>query len=326
MGQARIDFKAVKAAADFAVILARCGVVMERHGAELLGRCPFHDDHRPSFRVNPAKSGGVYHCFSCGAGGNVLDFVARKERLTIRQAAERIAEWCGLPLPSPARTAPAPRGALTPRAPETPPPPLEGENPPLRFTLKLDSSHPYLAERELDPATISHFGLGYAPRGLLAHRIAIPIHNERGELVAYAGRYANAAVPDGEAKYLLPPGFRKSEVLFNLHRVRDRDHLTLVEGYWSVFRLFQLGIPAVALMGSTLSPRQEELLTLSKVRRLTLFLDGDETGRAATTALLPVLAGGFFVRVVDFGPNTQPDTVPEGTLRRLIEKENERCP
>ena len=318
MSHQRLDFKAIKQAADFAVILERTGVQAKREGAELVAHCPFHDDKRPSLRVNPQK--GLFHCFGCGQGGNALDFVARKERLTIKQAAERLAEWSGIAPSNGFKTSsPAtPKELETPRRREESS--TEESNRPLTFRLKLDPSHPYLESRRVKSETIAHFGLGYCGRGMMAGRICIPMHNEEGELVAYAGRYAADPGPESESKYLLPSGFKKGDVVFNLHRVSGSEHLTLVEGYFSIFRLFELGIPSVALMGSTLSDRQQGLLARSGATHLSLFLDGDDAGRQATAELLPRLAGSFFVRDVYFGPNTQPDTLPEAKLSRLTKE------
>src|SRR5262245_53324884 len=91
----RLDYKAIKQAADFELILTRTGVTAKREGAELVAHCPFHQDDRPSFRANSTKR--VFHCFGCGAKGSVLDYVARHERVTIFQAATRIIQWCALP-------------------------------------------------------------------------------------------------------------------------------------------------------------------------------------------------------------------------------------
>ena len=74
-------------------------------------------------------------------------------------------------------------------------------NPVLDLKLKLDHEHPFLAERGITPEVAEAFGIGFADRGIMKDRIAIPIHNERGELVAYAGRYAKEDVPDGTLRY-----------------------------------------------------------------------------------------------------------------------------
>ena len=92
-------------------------------------------------------------------------------------------------------------------------------NTPLKFRLdKLERNHPYLLEqRGLTPETIVDFGIGFCSKGMMADRIAIPIHNVKGEVVAYAGRFPGEPGED-TPKYKLPPGFRKSQELFNLDR------------------------------------------------------------------------------------------------------------
>jgi DNA primase len=148
--------------------------------------------------------------------------------------------------------------------------------------------------------------------------ICIPIHDEHGALVAYAGRRASNDIPRGVPKYLLPRGFEKRRVLFGLHRVKGSEHLIVVEGYWSVFRLYTLGLPAVALMGRVLSTEQETLLKDFGARMLTLSFDGDRPGREATEQLLPRLATNFFVRVVRLPDGAQPDTVSEQFLLKFF--------
>jgi len=106
-------------------------------------------------------------------------------------------------------------------------------------------------------------------------RIVIPIHNEKGELIAYAGRSIDGAEP----KYKLPPGFKKSEVLFNLHRVLQKgkgtDLVIVVEGFFDVMMVCQASFAnVVALMGASMSEAQEKLL--SQFKHVVLFLDGDQ--------------------------------------------------
>ena len=137
-------------------------------------------------------------------------------------------------------------------------------------------------------------------------------------LVAYAGRWASNEVPPSVPKYELPRGFEKRRVLFGLNRVAGVEHVVVVEGYWSVFRLHALNIPAVALMGRTLSPEQETLLIDSHVRMVTLLLDGDKPGREATDELLPRLARPFFMRVISLLDGEEPDTVPEQFLVEIL--------
>src|SRR5262249_16299362 len=117
---------------------------------------------------------------------------------------------------------PAAAASAAPVEDVTPPPETTEEqvNPPLKFTFKhLDNRHPYLTQdRGLTEATIDFFGLGHhAGKGIMQNRVVIPIHNEQGALVAYAGR-SPGDPPEGEGKYKFPPNFHKSLVLFNLHR------------------------------------------------------------------------------------------------------------
>jgi len=330
-----IDFKKVKEGASFEAVLTRYGIELQPRGKELVGKCPFHEEEKASFGVNLEK--GVFHCFGCSAKGNVLDFVARKEGVTIRKAAETLAEWQGIdarrekpertprnaagePKPAGEKVSSSPKEkerAATPVAAQPATPEGEG-NRPLTFTLKLDPEHPYLRERGVDRGLAEAFGIGFCSRGMMRGRIAIPLANEMGELVGYVGRWAGPDPPEGEERYKLPPGFKKNEVLFNLHRVRDSEHLVLVEGCWSVFRLHALGVPTVALLGRSLSPKQEELLAGGKASRLTLLMDGDEPGRSAAAELLPRLARRFFVRVVELPEGAEPDMIAEGELRSLL--------
>jgi DNA primase len=309
-----VDFARVKAEASFEQILERYGVRIGGRGKKRMALCPFHPDTKPSCSIHLGRN--VFYCFGCGAKGSVLDFVARIENVSIADAAARVQEICGLrsePLASQTYGARADtRESNHGRAPASPLPPLP-------FRLKLDPAHPYLSGRGVSPELAVQWGLGYCACGtIMQGSICIPIHDERGALVAYAGRRASDDIPRGVPKYLLPRGFEKRRVLFGLCRVKGSEHLILVEGYWSVFRLHTLGLPAVALMGRVLSTEQETLLKEFGARMLTLLLDGDRPGREATERLLPRLATDFFVRVVHLPNGVQPDTVPEQFLLEFL--------
>ena len=91
----------------------------------------------------------------------------------------------------------------------------------------------------------------------MAGRVVVPIHNEKGELIAYAGR----SIDDAEPRYKLPADFKKSLVLFNLHRAKGQGRVVLVEGFFGTMKVHQAGFPSVlGLMGSSLSEEQEKLL------------------------------------------------------------------
>jgi DNA primase len=110
-----------------------------------------------------------------------------------------------------------------------------------------------LAQRGIDKETAEYFGVGFFSRkGSMAGRVVIPIENERGELVAYAGRSMNSSEP----KYKLPAGFKKSQVLFNVCRALDEGStgaVVLVEGFFDCMKVTQAEHVCVALMGCSLS-------------------------------------------------------------------------
>ena len=299
------DFGAIRDQARFETVLANYGLETRGQGVERMIRCPFHDDRSPSCSINLDKK--VFHCFACGGKGTILDFVARMEYCSIADAARLLAGWCNLSGASPASA-----GSLRIR-PESVP-----GNEPLKFVLNLDPGHPYLTGRGVSEATVSRFGLGSCNRGVMQGRICIPIRDERGRLVAYAGRWPGINPPSGEPRYKFPRGFRKRFVLFNYYRVMTASHLVIVEGFWSVFRLDALGIAAVALMGCTLSREQEAIIRGSLVDRITLLLDGDDAGREATTEIALRLARHRFVHIPDLPEGAEPDTMSEDLLMAAI--------
>jgi DNA primase len=275
----------------------------ERNG-ELTGKCPFHPETRPSLHVSLAKN--VWHCFGCGRKGGVLEFVMEMEKVSLKEAGLKLVEWFSLdeegerlPVAAKLQTGPIEK--------ETPPE-AQTDNPPLKFSLKVDPGHPYLKERGLSKETIKEFGLGFASKGMMQGRIAIPIHNEKGELVAYAGRFIGEP-PEEEAKYKFPPNFKKSLVVYNLHQASVLHPLILVEGFFGVFHIWQIGmshlwqaamVDVAALMGSVMSAEQEELLvkTLASDGRLIVWLDGDEAGERGSEEIVSRLSKRLFVREI----------------------------
>ena len=134
-------------------------------------------------------------------------------------------------------------------------------------------------------------------------RIVIPIHNAKGELVAYAGR----SIDGSEPRYKFPAGFHKSLELFNLHRVRGELSVVLVEGFFDCMKVTQAGFPCVALMGSTMSKAQEELLA-EHFGHVIVMLDGDEAGKEAAEGIADRLRHLVYqVDVVELPDGVQPD-------------------
>jgi DNA primase len=161
-------------------------------------------------------------------------------------------------------------------------------------------------------------------KGIMAGRIAIPIHNEQGELVAYAGRWPGEP-PEGEGKYKLPAGFHKSHVVYNLHRAKDyaKDQgLIVVEGFFDAMRLWQAGVAnVVALMGSALSEAQEGLIieAVGPGGKVALMFDEDEAGWKGREDALTRLVNRVHVKVIGIGEQgTQPDGLRTDQIEILV--------
>jgi DNA primase len=240
-------------------------------------------------------------------GGHVIDLVAILERCSLREAGLRLQDWFSLHTSQPAPV----------RAPATASSVAES-NRPLGFALQgIDTRHPYLTHRGISPATARLFGVGmYHGNGFLAGRCVIPIRDEKSQLVAYVGRAVNGEEP----KYRFPTGFRKSQVLFNLHRAMQtsRNHVIVVEGFFDALKIHQAGHPAVvALMGSSFSQRQSELL-LCYFAGATLMLDGDEPGRRAADFIAQLLQSKVSVNKVDLPNCVQPDQLSSTEINVLV--------
>src|ERR1017187_7736994 len=321
-----VDFKAVKAAITMEQVLEHYGILdkFKRGTDSLNGPCPIHKGSNPTqFRVSISKN--IWNCFSeCKHGGNVLDFIARMDDVSIHAAALKAIEWFNLDPEamsvsdgeeSPVE-APKSDGAPKPVA-KTAAPVVENAAPntPLKFRLdKLEREHPYLTqERGLTLETIVDFGIGFCSKGMMADRIAIPIHNVKGEVVAYAGRFPGEPAED-TPKYKLPPGFRKSQELYNLDRAVKQpadQPLVIVEGFFDAMKLHQHGChKVVALMGSTMSAAQEELIRqhTNSQSHVIVMLDENEAGKAGREDIACRLSKFCFIRVYQF---SQPDMEPE---------------
>lgn len=320
-----VDFKAVKAAVSMKAVLDRYGVNwLRKKGNELRGRCPIHQgEGQDTFHANLTKN--AFHCFSCHARGNVLDFVAAMEQCSVRDAALKLKGWFTVPMADAPPGAPAksPKRSAS-RSPEEESPPgekREGDrvNKPLSFELRgIDPSHPYLTARGISRETIERFGAGFfSGKGSMAGRVVIPIRNERGELVAYAGR----AIDGTEPKYKFPAGFHKSLVLYNLDQALRQESsggaVIVVEGFFDCMKVWQAGYACVALMGSSLSQEQEELLC-QRFRQAVLMFDGDEAGQTCTEDCLKRLASRLWVRVVEVPKDKQPDQFTEDEISEIL--------
>lgn len=311
MSQGWVEFAAVKAAVrlDMVFHLYRVEGLRTTGPGQLRGRCPIHrQDGDDAFHAHLTKN--AFRCFYCQAGGNVLDFVAAMEKCSIREAALLLQKrfdvrgaqgWSG-----PGKG----KKKLVPGKVEV--------NLPLRFRLRgVNPCHPYLAQRGITSATARQFGAGFfAGPGLMSGRIVIPIQDELGRTVAYSGRSLDGQVP----RYKLPAGFRKSSVLFNLHRAAASgcDEAVVVEGFFDCMKVHQAGFASVvALMGTTLSAQQGRLLR-DRFHSLVLLLDGDAAGQRGAAAIAAQLGDACHVAVLELSAGAQPDQLSSGEIHKVL--------
>ena len=270
-----INFKELRQRLDFEQVLRHYGVEIKRKGEQHIGACPLPghngDKQSASFSANLTK--GIFQCFSCGAKGNVLEFAARMEhtdpddgKAFCAVATKMYRCFCSgtaatkAPLPPPVsrKQSEAPPASNLPVV----------VNVPLDFELKgLDNKHPYFQSRGFTQETVDHFGLGVASRGTLKGRIAIPLHDNEGKLVGYAGRVVgDKEISTDNPKYWFPAKrehegkfyeFQKSLFLYNGFRISSpgRDCI-VVKGFTAVWWLCQCGLPAVSTMGPDCSEKQ----------------------------------------------------------------------
>lgn len=342
-----IDYQKLRQELDFQSILKAYQFDF-KPGTQVQVHCPFHEDNSPSCSINTDKN--IFRCFGCNASGNALEFVVMMEggntesKDDMYSGAQKAIEILGLNAAdfgkssssTPKAKAKARKTASATdvanedeKAPQTPAakkrqdnvakPNIKTptENKLLDLVLTLEHEHPFLEERGVTPEQAERYELGYCKGGIMKGRIAIPIHNPSGQLVGYVGRWASEDIPEKEERYRFPKGFHKSLELYNIHRAAQNNHqrhLTLVEGYWSAIRWHDAGIPVAALMGTSLSDEQAQLVRDAGFKYVTLLLDGDDAGRLASAANASILAKYIYVRIVELPEGEKPDSVPDDFL------------
>lgn len=316
----RLEIASFKERVDLVKVVGHF-LTIEKKGAAYQGLCPFHDDHHPSLRVDPVK--GVYHCFSCGAGGDVFRFVQEKEGCGFSEAVRICADICRLSVPVPdegvRKQVKQPAGKDSSRAVshlakrQTVAPTVEENRQYGQTLLSYDPGMEELVK------TYVAFGVGIAPTVVpdawkfTRGRIVFPIHNAGGELVAFAARYKGELPSKKIAKYLNSETctiYKKDELLYGWHRavetVRETGVVFLTEGYKDTLAMHAAGFTnTVAICGTNLS--EHHIAMLRKVAStVCLFLDADEAGRKTVAEVIPKLykAG---LQVVDILPERGKD-------------------
>jgi DNA primase len=320
--------KQVKEANDIVKVIEGY-IELRAAGSKFKGICPFHDDHRPSFDVDPQWQN--YRCWSCGKYGDVITFVQEYERVGFAEALELLARRAGITLEKTQDSAQSQGRALM----------LDS----IRWAAQqfheclLDSplaeeARRYLGSRGLSGETVRRYGLGYAPRigdwlvqkaeasevsldvlekvGLIAlrterpgyydrfrDRVQFPIRDARGQTVGFGGRILpTSPLSSRGPKYYnstTTPLFNKSEHLYGLDHARQAaakvGYLAIVEGYTDVLMAHQMGVgQVVATMGTALNERHVQQIKRF-APRVVLVFDADAGGETGVDRALEIFAG-----------------------------------
>jgi len=320
-------------------------VRLKKTGQNFSGLCPFHDEKSPSISVHPTKQ--FYHCFGCGKGGDVFQFVMEMEKCTFPEAVRFVAEKSGIAIPKPRERSPEERTENQQRSVL-----VNAYREIAAFYARHLTQSPegklalaYLEDRGLNADAIARFGIGYAPgsgdsalrflkqkypEAILAisglfnrdeksgrlydkfrRRIMFPISNESGKVIAFGGR----AMGDDTPKYMNSPEtpiYSKSNVLYHMDRakeaLRHSDFAILVEGYMDAIGVARAGFGnVVASCGTSLAEPQIKLLNRF-TQRVVVNFDPDAAGQAATERSISLLLEKEFdVRVLTLPGGADPD-------------------
>jgi DNA primase len=329
----------LKSRADIISVVSE-HVALRKMGRSHKGLCPFHQEKTPSFTVRADPP--VFHCFGCGAGGDVVEFVKLKEGLSFKDAIEALARRFGVPIPDSREESPEDRQRAEIE------PVLEAAAAQYEQFFWADAgrkAREYLQGRKFSDKTLRFIRAGAArdawedltralkvqfrdeliemaglavrgQRGLydrFRNRAIFPIFSDRGRVVAFGAR---ALDPADEPKYLNSPegpAYQKSRTLYGLSWAKDEIRRTgraiVMEGYLDVARSIEAGVlSAVAPCGTALTPQQARLLKRQAPRAVLCF-DGDEAGIKATRRSIEIfLDEKMDVRVVALESGHDPDT------------------
>jgi DNA primase len=310
-------------------------VRLKRAGRNFVGLCPFHNEKTPSFSVNQER--GFFHCFGCGAGGSVFNFVMRTEGLSFPEAIESLARRYGVTLPERG-------GEAGPGAGERDAAMRANQTAAEFFAHVLWKTPEGAAARGVAAETARTFALGFAPerpanlaralekRGLLAAavrlglvkqdaagvrdmfrgRLMFPIRDTQGRVLAFGGRVLDQRLP----KYINSPEsplYSKSRNVYGLYEARAAiaaaDRAIVVEGYLDAIAVWQAGFKeTVASLGTALTVDQLRLVG-RHTRNVLACFDGDAAGRKASLRALEIfLAAGLLGRGIFIPPGFDPDT------------------
>lgn len=313
-------------------------VILKRSGRNFFGLCPFHKEKTPSFSVSPDKQ--IFHCFGCGAGGNVIHFISKIENVDFKESLEILADRAGIKLPTLENNVDSKRLELKEKVYEI------NKLVAMYYheTLYKSQAKPaqeYVKKRKLDNKALKEFCIGYAENAnvlykllkekgfteeeILAsdlvikkgnnyvdrfkNRLIFPIQDIRNRFIAFGGRVLDNSLP----KYINSPEnivYSKARNLYGLNVAKNTKtrKLIIVEGYMDTVSLHQRGIDnVVASCGTALTEAQGRLLR-KYAEKVIISYDSDSAGQAATLRGLEILNNlGCDIRILQMEGAKDPD-------------------
>ena len=335
---------------------------LKKRGKNYLALCPFHTEKTPSFNVSPDKQ--IFHCFGCGIGGNVFSFLIEHEKMSFVEAVRHLANRANITIREEA-VSDFQRERLE-KISYANQLAVDFYHKQLHANRYRSVLEDYLkGRRQTTPEAIDYFKLGLAgtewdsfikhaatkgfkPDELVAaglalqsektksyfdrfrHRLMIPIFNLSQKPIAFGGRTLKKGEP---AKYMNSPEtplYNKGNVLYGLNfakkAIRERNHVYVVEGYFDLISLWQVGIPNVVASSGTAFTSQQARLLARFADEVYLFFDADSAGRNAALKSVDLLYdAGLEVKVIEPPEGDDPDSIAVKQGRDGIEELKEKA-
>ncbi len=329
----------IKANTDIVEVISQY-VSLKRKGRNYFGLCPFHNEKSPSFSVSETKQ--IFHCFGCGAGGDVIGFLKKIENIEFKDALEILADRAHITLPK-LETSEEEQKAMALKEKV-----YKVNEAAAQFyheNLYKPTAKPaqeYVKARKLDNSSLKKFQIGYSgnfdelykelkrqgfqdeeilesklvliskngtPNDAFKKRLMFPIKDVKDRVIAFGGR----ALDDSKPKYINSPDticYNKGRNLYalNIAKKTEKDYLIMVEGYMDAVSLHQRGIDnAVASLGTALTEKQGRLLKRYK-SKIIIGYDSDAAGQGATMRGLEILQNiGYDIRILQLEGAKDPD-------------------
>lgn len=328
----------IRASNDIVDVISKY-VTLKRSGRNFFGLCPFHKEKSPSFAVSPDKQ--IFHCFGCGAGGNVIHFISKIEGLDFKDTLELLANRANITLPTLENAEDDRTARLKAKVYEINKIAAEFYHENL-YKPTSKAAQEYIKKRKLDNRTLKAFLIGYAgnfnelylllkqkgftEEEMLASslikktenggymdsfrkRLMFPIQDVRERVIAFGGR----VLDDSKPKYINSPEnivYSKGRNLFGLNVAKkyDTKKIIIVEGYMDAISLYQRGITnVVASLGTAMTEAQGRLLRRHS-EQVILGYDADGAGQAAILRGMEILQNlGCDIRVLQIEGAKDPD-------------------